>query len=338
MANFELITFNPTTQHRNIQQSNQLTIDFAKVTASSPPVNPNDLATKAYVDSVVTSGGVTSIVNGGTGTGMVLASLSGGVATLRNLKMGSGILFTIVGNDIIISATGGGSAAYFLDFITSQTGTIIPVGNTYNIGTYKLEPWRNGLRMFNSLSVGGPVDEYTEVNATNIQLVTAAVTSDWFGFLNYSASVSYSNLITGFSGTNLTVPAYTIGDDSFRIYRNGILLNHSALGSAVDQYSEMSTTSVTLGLAAVNSDVFLVESVPVPTWRQDISSVTGTTLTFSSPYTMGTGDLIGFRNGLLMTNSLSIGNSVDQYQEATTTTVTLQTAAQLSDVFTFIAN
>src|SRR5271166_2864231 len=105
MANFELITFNPTTQHRNIQQSNQLTIDFAKATASSPPVNPNDLTTKAYVDSVVASGAVTSIVNGGTGTGVILASLISGTATLRNLKMGSGILFTIVGDDIIISAT-----------------------------------------------------------------------------------------------------------------------------------------------------------------------------------------------------------------------------------------
>lgn len=236
-----------------------------------------------------------------------------------------------------INLTGGGVEPYFVNYLNGETAALISIGNNINIGSGRLAVFKNGQRLANSLSVGVASDRYQETTVGQITLGAAAVASDVLSFVNRFTTTS-SSIITGITGSVLTVPSYTMGDKSLVVYRNGILMNASGLGNSNDQYNETTSTTITLGLAALPSDFFIVELINPPISRQDQSGVTGLTLTLSSPYTMADEKLLVYRNGVLMinSNSPSLGGAVDRYQEGTTTTLILETAAVVGDVFTYM--
>lgn len=225
---------------------------------------------------------------------------------------------------------------YFINYVTSQSGTTIPTVSLFNTGTDKLSVYENGVLLFNSPSLGTPADRYQEAGTTAVVLGSNAQLTDVFTILNEDTLPNFRQFSDGLTGTTLTVPAYTMGDDTLRVYRNGVLMNAAGLGAAIDQYTEASSTSITLATASVMTDVWCFHSMSVvPDYRSDVSGLTGTTLTVPT-YTMGDKRLLVFRNGILMLNSLSLGAANDRYQEATTTTLTLADAAVVGDVFTYI--
>lgn len=66
-----------------------------------------------------TSSGVTNGVNVGTGSGLVFKQVASGIIQLRNVKAGTNVTVTLVGDDIVIASTGGGGSS-FSTFITGR--------------------------------------------------------------------------------------------------------------------------------------------------------------------------------------------------------------------------
>lgn len=283
-------------------------------------------------------GDVVGASNLGGGEGNVFKQKAAGILELRTLKAGAGISIVTSGDQVIISATGGVATPFFVNYITGQVVQTIGTGGTYNQGTDKLEAYRNGVKMINTTSIGDLIDRYQE--ATNNTIITdpgfPPISSEVFTFVNLDNDPTSSTLITGQTGTVITVPTYTVGDDSLRIYRNGVLMNTASMGNPVDQYSESSTTTITLSSAATATEVFNVVVGPTLSSREDITGQTGTVLTLSNSYTIGSQRLLVFRNGVLMLNSVSLGSVSDRYSQTSTTSITLASAALASEVFTFI--
>lgn len=193
--------------------------------------------------------------------------------------------------------------------------------------------------MNNTMSVGDLIDRYTEPNANSINLSQAANTDEVFAFVNHETPNPTVSLITGVTGGVLTIPTYVIGNGSLRLFRNGVLMSLNSGATGDQKYVETSTTSVTLTVAAAVTDVFKVYiSNPAPTFRVSTSVATGTVITIpgGNSYTMGNKKLLVFRNGLLLVNSLVLGNPVDRYQETSTTSITLGTAVVSGDLLEFI--
>ena len=281
-------------------------------------------------------GDVTGGVNIGVGQGLSFKQKTAGILEFRKISAGAGIAVSTVGDDIVISVTGGTPEPYFVNYITGQTGTIVNTGSVYNLATDKLDVYRNGILMLKTLVLGSPVDRYTEITNKQIQVSLAAVSSEVFTFVNQDTTPTYKNVYTGLTGVVLTVPTYVMGNDSLKVYRNGVFMNASGFGVAIDQYSETSTTSITLATAAVPSDIFTITRGPTPTWREDLTGITGTTAVFSSAYLMGTQRLLIFKNGVLMLDSVSLATSSDRYQELSSTSIQLEVALTPSDVITGI--
>lgn len=227
--------------------------------------------------------------------------------------------------------------AFFLNYVTGITGFSVPVGGTYNVGTDKLSAYRNGLYLVRSGVIGAPVDRYLESSATSIAPGLIAAPSDIFTFENLASPPSARQHVTGVTGTVLTVPSYVMGSKRLRVFRNGLLMNVSALGGAIDQYSETSSTSITLAVAAVLSDVFtFYVAGSAPDFREDLDGFSAALIPISGVYTIGDKRLLVFKNGVLLFNSLSLGTASDRYQETGTSEVTLGAAAVPTDWFSFI--
>jgi hypothetical protein len=221
------------------------------------------------------------------------------------------------------------------DGITGTAVSLLP--NVYNLGSGKLNVWRNGVHLINSGSVGSNVDRYLEAGSSSISLGLSAVSTDVIESINYSDIPNWRTIISTFTGSVLSVPAYIQGVDRIAIYRNGILMNDQGLGSATDQYTEASISTINLASASTVVDVFDIAFLgSAPIFRNFVTSVTGTVINTGTPYTVGNGKLMVFKNGVLMTNSLVLGTSAQQYQETGPSQVTLQVAAVLTDVFCFI--
>jgi hypothetical protein len=284
--------------------------------------------------SAGSGGGINAAVNVGTGEN-VFKQVAGSNLEFRRLLAGPGINITQVGDDLVISQSGSQDYNYFNNLITGQTSILIPTGADYNAGSNRLESYRNGILMVKSATISSAANRYIEKNDSNIEVGAAAISADVFSFVQNHDKPNYRIEMTGVSGTVLTLPSYVVGNDSLRVFRNGVLMNAAGLGSAVTQYTETSNTSITLGIAAVASDVFVLIYEDVPQYRQDSSGLTGTVLTIPT-YAMGTGELLVYRNGVLMFNSNSLGSASDRYQETSTTSITLADAATAPEVFTFL--
>lgn len=263
------------------------------------------------------------------------SSLSSTIIILQDLVVGDQLDIRFVNPQII--GTAGDDQAYFVNYLVGQNGSQIPVGALYNTGTERLQVWRNGLAMLRTSSLGDLIDRYQEANTNSITVSQVANPDEVFAMVNHAAPSPAVTLITGVSGTVLTIPTYVIGNGALRIFRNGVLLSANA-GAPTDlKYSETSTSTITLALAASTSDVFKVfKAGTPPQFREVVTGITGLTVSLINTYTLGDKKLLVFRNGLLMSDSTSIGTAETRYQEASTSSITLEVAAVTSDLFEFI--
>lgn len=262
--------------------------------------------------------------------------LSDEIEILEDLVVGDRLEFIMLTPEFFGGSLG--AQPFFVNYVTGQTTTTIPVGGQYNENTDKLSVFRNGLMLTRSASIGSAVSRYVELTDTQINLGSAASAPEVFTFVNHTAIPVVTNM-TGMTGTVLTVSSYIVGSGRLRVYRNGILMTTELTAPAADRYFESSATSITLAFAAVVGDVFVIwNDGNAPTFRETLTGVTGTLLTIpnSETYTMGDQKLLVFRNGLLMLNSGILGNPSDRYSETSTTQITLATAAVVGDVFTFL--
>lgn len=227
---------------------------------------------------------------------------------------------------------------FFRNYITGQNGLALPVGALYNLGTDRLQVYRNGLAMQKSPSVGDVTDRYAETNQNSLTLAEDAEPDEVFSMVNLATTPNVT-LQTGVTGTVLTVPTYTIGNGTLLIYRNGVLLSTLAAAPTDLKYVETSTTSITLSLAAGVSDVFKVVRLgAVPQWRERNVGFTGLNLTIPNArsFTAADARFLVFRNGVLMNKSLTLGDAAHRYQENGTTGITLETAAVIGNLFEFL--
>ena len=224
---------------------------------------------------------------------------------------------------------------FFRNYLTGQVGLTLPTGSLYNSGTDRLQVFNNGLMLCNDPVIGTVDERYTEINNNSLLLAEAAEATDVFTLLNHAAPNPSVSVQTGVTSTTLSVPTYIMGSNRLQVYRNGLLMTQNSNATADQRYTEATTTSITLFIAAVASDIFVafVQGIAL-NWYQSITSITGTSIPFLSTYTYGDARLQVYRNGILMFNSVTLGGIGDQYQQILAGTgIVLQDAAISADVF-----
>jgi len=227
---------------------------------------------------------------------------------------------------------------FFREYITGETGISVPTTEPFDIGTGKFSIYENGVYLVDSPIVGAPADRYAETSENTFDLGLPADMGDIFQAYHLETPPVYKIAVSGLSGTLLTIPTYTMGNGSLRVYRNGLLMNPSAKGTSVFRYTETSATEITLEVAASSDEVFTFECSAAPTWREDIDGISDATVTFSPSNIFVEGDkkLQIFINGTLMLDSTTLGNAADRYQEDGTNCVLLEVAPETDDVITAI--
>jgi len=287
-------------------------------------------------------GTITGASNVGTGDGEVFKQISGGdTLELRNIADGDGIDVVQSGDDIQISIAR--TTTYFRDDVDNQPSQTILTSQDYVMFSNTLDVYRNGVYLMNSTFSSDNVGRYQETTRNSVQIdpgldfSLAPVADDVFTLLNRDEEPDWRIIIAGKTGTVIDVPSYTVGNDTLQVFRNGVLLNAAGLGAAATQYTESSSTTITLGTSLVTDDVLVVIKLPTPvTARSDIDGETGIFISGVPTYTIGTDELLVYRNGVLMFNSGTLGSSFDRYSETSATSITLGATAVVGDVFTFI--
>lgn len=220
--------------------------------------------------------------------------------------------------------------------VTGSGGLAAYPGARYNTGTDRLQAFRNGVGMVHSTAIGQPIDRYTEATKSSVTLGAACAPSERLSFVNLTADPDFRSFDSGLSGLTIAVPFHAVNTGRLIVLRNGLLMWTAALGGSQDRYTEASPVSIALEQAAEPSEVFtfLHLSSP-PLARADVDNVSGATIPVGFSYEPG-GKLLVFRNGVLMANSVTVGAAVEQYQETSSTEITLQQAATVGEVFSFI--
>jgi hypothetical protein len=130
-----------------------------------------------------------------------------------------------------------------------------------------------------------------------------------------------------------TIETFETGSDELGVFRNGMkLVLSSTLSEIIDRYDEADDQTIDLEVSTIADDVMTAINDPKTSAVLQSDGLAGTVLTVPS-YVLGQNQLLVFRNGVLMVNSLTVGDAVDQYQETTTTTITLQSASVAADTF-----
>ena len=213
-----------------------------------------------------------------------------------------------------------------------------PVGGIFDIGSGKLQAYRDGLMLANSPVIGEPVDRYIEKGKTEVELGKVTTNPTIMSFFHLDDAPVYRVSVSGFSGTVLAVPTYAIGDGRLRVYRGGSLANASGLGNIIQQYTESAITTITFASPVSPDEVITVEYLgAAPGWVEDISGVVGTALNFTGGNVYAPGDekLVLHKNGVLMLDvDVGLGVAPELYDETGTGSVTLSQAAVATDVFT----
>jgi len=227
-----------------------------------------------------------------------------------------------------IFGTSGLTQPYFVNYITGQNGSQVSVGDLFNKATDKLSVYRNGLMMHIN-TIGSLETRYEEPNNNSVSLDVNASSTEVFAFVNRADPAPSVTEQTGISIDTLTVPTYVMGSGRLIIYKNGALLTTEPTAPIQQRMSETNTTTVTLDVAAVFDDVFVIyNSGAAPTFRETYVNNTGTVITIpnSKTYTVGDEKLLVYRNGVLMHNDPALGLPMYRYQETNTSQITLVTA------------
>jgi len=149
--------------------------------------------------------------------------------------------------------------------------------------------------------------------------------------------------ITGQTGTTLTFTTeYTLGLSGTSLYRNGSLMKKVVSPTGVLEYDEASTTTITLGVAAIAADEFdLVQfsntggGVSGLANRELVTGVSGVTATFTNAFVVGHQGNMVFRNGSLAKKVASSPTGALEYTEDNTTQITFGSALIAADEVDF---
>jgi len=213
-----------------------------------------------------------------------------------------------------------------------------PVGGIFDIGTGKLQAYRDGLMLANSPIIGGPVDRYIEKGKTEVELGLVTLNSSIMSFFHLEDDPDYRISVSGFAGTVLTIPTHVVDDGRLRVFRGGALLNTSGFGTVFERYTDTSTTTIVFDSVVFPDEVITVEYLgAAPAWVEDISGITGTLLSFTggNVYVPNDKKLVLHKNGVLMLDvDVGLGVAPELYNETGTGSVTLSQAAVATDVFT----
>jgi hypothetical protein len=175
------------------------------------------------------------------------------------------------------------------------------------------------------ISLGSPSANH-EVNLESDEVMA---------FVHLEQMPNYKVLLSGVTGNTLTIPSYTIGN-SLLVFRNGLLMNNSSIGTLDEQYTEASSTTLGLLEDAEADEIFTILYLPSYQWRQDITNVTSDEVNLINSYTIGTDRLLVFRNGKLMYKSLTLGTLEDRYSQATSMSLILEEDATDDESFSVI--
>jgi len=228
---------------------------------------------------------------------------------------------------------------FFRNYVTLKEGVVVPVGSFFDVATGKLQTYRNGIFMVDSPTTGDQVERYSEKTRNSIELGIPSVIDDLWTFYHTNTAPSSRVAVTGVAGTVLTVPTYSTGTKRLRVFRNGLLMNPEGLGDSITRYVETSSTSITLAVTAQLGETFIFDYAgAAPQWRNDLSGIVGLDVDFDVPYVYVPGDkkLQVWRNGMLMYESLVVGDPMQQYTEDGVASILLAVAAVATDVFTAI--
>jgi hypothetical protein len=275
-------------------------------------------------------------------TGEDLAKGRNGInLEMFKLDVGPGLSIQRVGDVVFINLSQSG---YFVAHIDNVVGSLVNVGGSYDQGTRKMMPWRNGLRMINTAVTGEPADRYSEPNTTQIQLALASVTAtDHFDFINEDAApigqlIPFTSPAVGLNKTTITVPTHVQGNGTLRVYRNGYFMNEEGIGELANRFTDTSVTTIELDLALEAGDWLYVEVMAVtPAFIPEVlNGQAGTTITFAESFP-GSDLTQIFRNGLLM-NVDGFGDPDLHYTISGSNEITLNALApaDTTDVFTLL--
>lgn len=228
-------------------------------------------------------------------------------------------------------------APYFYQHTADYAGRGIPTPQRYVLNSDRLTVFKNGTLLVRGTTYGEAVNQYDESSPNFIALRESIAPGEVVSFLHQANSPAFRFAQTGITGAVITIPTYVVGDGRLKVWRNGVLMNNQGIGDATEQYSETSTTSITLADPAVADDWFVFENAYAPhAFRENITGVTGFVLTLSNSYTPGDDRLMVFRNGILMFKSVTLGDPVDRYSETSSTEITLEEVATSSEWFSVI--
>jgi len=200
------------------------------------------------------------------------------------------------------------------------------------IGSHELELFRNGAKQI-------VTKDYEELTQTIIRLFITPASLDEINAQVRGRQVgSHPGLyfqqteLVGGSNILYTVPTYTVGNDSMRIWRNGKLLS-----LANGDYAELSDIGIRItGPLLINDELeFIVRGENAdgtPVLFEEIVAVGGANEVFTitlGDYIIGSETLEVFRNGKKLVRDIG-------YTELTTTTVRHDGVGVAGDTFTFL--
>lgn len=202
----------------------------------------------------------------------------------------------------------------------------------FRVGTDELEVFRNGQKLIVDL-------DYEEISQTAIRMLITVVPGDEIEAQVKGRQLggnpgSHSRQTELVGGTNIifTVPTYTVGNDSLRVYRNGAMLS-----LANGDYIESGPTLVKIVTALnINDQLeFIVRGENLdgaPILFEEQAAVGGVNEVFTlttGTYLVGTDTLEVYRNK----KKLVVGEG---YDEIATNQVRFNGTSIVADLFTFM--
>jgi hypothetical protein len=225
---------------------------------------------------------------------------------------------------------------FYENFTGLQDEFKIDLGNNYNRGSDRLEMYRNGLYMNLGTAVGSDVNKYQEFSINEIGLSLHTQSDDVFTAVFKDYRILSRGAIQQAPGlSTLVVAPYTLGNNSIRVWRNGLLMNSAGIGSPEQQYTEFDSTTLTLAVPVEPDDIFQYEISEFEGTREEIDGLNDTAIV-NLTNIIASGKLFVYRNGLLIHNSVTLGQPIDRYQVLNNSTIELGENAQLDDWITVI--
>lgn len=230
-------------------------------------------------------------------------------------------------------------ADFFREYISDRIGKSIPFSGArrYQVGRDALWAFRNGRYLIHSAALGGALGRFEETSSRFVTTEQRLELADVVEIINFGPhqGQSYRFYQGGLSGSTVTVPSYSVGSKELLVWRDGLLMNPSALGPLDSQYTETSPTVVTLAAVAVPADLFAFENLDGVLWREDQSGLSGSVVTLSNSY-IDPDKILVFKNGVLLYRSGVLGDPGDRFSTPSSTTIGLGAAAVPSDVFSIL--